>query len=248
MKLSNLETFCLILADSNLILGHRLSEWCGHGPELEQDIALINVSLDLIGQSRSLYQHIAKNGETEDDIAYLRDAKDFKNHLLCEIPNGHFGDTIIRQFLYDSFHYFLLEGLTKCKNNFLRGYALKSIKEVQYHLKHSGNWSIRLGDGTNESHNKLQESLNNIWAYTPEMFELNTPEIQFYEKLGLNKDKIKNNWINHTNNVLREATLKIPESNWGQSGGKTGQHTEHLGFILAEMQHVRRSYPDAKNW
>lgn len=236
------------MADSNLILGHRLSEWCGNGPELEEDIALTNIALDLVGQSRFLYQELAEGDQTEDDIAYLRDAHEFTNLLICEIPNGHYGDTITRQFLYDVYHYYLLEALSNCEDPFLQGYARKSIKEVSYHLKHSSTWMLRLGDGTEESHHKVQASLEKIWSYSGEFFQFDEVDQDVFSSLGIDAGQLQKKIEEKTKEVLKEATLEIPELLWSQTGGKTGKHTEHLGYILADMQFVRRAYPDAKVW
>jgi len=244
MEQSKQQIFYTRLADANLILGHRLSEWCGHGPELEQDIALINVALDLIGQSRSIYAEIGKlTNVSEDDVAYLRDADAFLNPLLCELPNGNFGDTILRQFFFDVYHYYLLQALQQSTDPFLVGYANKSIKEVTYHVKHSRSWVIRLGDGTEESHLKMEEALEKLWPYTEELFLSDEVE-QAYVDLPA----IKKQWIEAVGSVLEEATLFLPEPTWPQKGGKQGLHTEHLGFILADMQFLRRAYPQAKEW
>ncbi len=237
-------TFLTRLADNNLILGHRLSEWCGHGPELEQDIALINVALDLIGQSRFLYQKIGDlEQKTEDQIAYFRDAGQFYNLLLCELPNEHFGTTILRQYLYDQFHYLVLEQLISSSDEFLVSYAKKSIKEVEYHVMQSKAWVIRLGDGTEKSHQKIKASLDKLWPYTDEFFMMDSVEDPLLEA-----EKIKKQWLVKVNQTLSEATLEAPEQTWPQKGGKWGKHTEHLGFILADMQFLQRAYPDAKAW
>ncbi len=238
------EIFYTRLADNNLILGHRLSEWCGHGPELEQDIALINVALDLIGQARNLYIQLGElKGVSEDEIAYKRDAHAFYNFLICELENGHFGTTMMRQFLFDAYHNFLLEQLTKSEDDFLKTYALKSIKEVRYHLEHSKKWVLRLGDGTQESHDKMQEALNLLWPYALEFLAFDKIDEQF-----LDTDKLEKSWHRSVKEIIDEATLNIPENTWPQKGGKKGNHTEHLGYILADMQFLQRAYPDAQNW
>jgi len=245
----NLKKYILRQADNTLILGQRLSEWCGHGPVLEQDIAITNFALDLIGQARSLYQYAAEvegKGQSEDDLAYLRDAMDFYNVLLVELPNGHFGNTITRQFFFDAFNYYFYVELQQSKDQQLAAIAEKSIKEVTYHLRYTSEWMIRLGDGTEESHEKMQTAVNDLWAYTG---ELCTPDALDQEMLeagiGVDLNKIKPLWEAKVKEILTAATLQIPENNWMQKGGKNGNHTEHLGFVLAEMQHLQRTYPGA---
>ncbi len=248
----NLFNYCLRIADSNLILSHRLSEWCGHGPVLEEDIALTNISLDLLGQATHMYQYAAKvEGlqHTEDDLVYFRDERAYKNYLLCEQPNGNYADTIARQFMYDVFHYYFLEALVHSTDEYLSGYAEKSIKEVRYHLKHSTLWILRLGDGTDESHQKIQEAFNNLWMFSGELFEEHEDEKELL-KQGVIPDMlvIKQKWTKHLHEVLQEATLQIPKDTWMQTGGTKGVHTEHLGYILADLQYLRRAYPTAKEW
>lgn len=239
---SNLINAVLHLGDNALILGHRLSEWCGHGPVLEQDIAMTNIALDLIGQARHYYDYAAElegQGRDQDFYAYRRDVLDFKNLLLVEIPNGDFADTIARQFFFDQWHYLMLNELSKSEDERLKEIALKSIKEVTYHQRWSSEWVIRLGDGTPESHEKMQRAIDDIWYYTGEAF-MPAP----YEE-GILPTGLKDQWDARINDVVSQATLKLPEDDWMQDGGKTGVHTEHLGFILAEMQFLPRAYPDA---
>jgi len=244
---NTLLNYTLQIADNALILGHRLSDWCGHGPILEQDIALTNIALDLIGQARSLYQYAAEvegKGKTEDDLAYLRIESQFKNVLLVEQPNGHFGQTIARQFLFDAYHFAFYTALVDSKDQTLAAIAEKSLKEVTYHLRFSSEWMIRLGDGTEESHQKMQESLNPLWAYTGELFtasEVDTAALT--EGTGIDLSKVKTFWEDKVDEILKMATLAKPENGWMQTGGKQGRHTEHLGFILAEMQYLQRTYP-----
>lgn len=243
--------YILRLGDSSLILGHRISEWCGHGPKLEQDIALINISLDLLGQARSYLTYAGEvegKGKTEDDLAYFRTERKFRNALITEQENGDWGCTIVRSFYYDAFHYFFLKELEKSKDETLAAIATKSLKEVTYHLRHSSEWVIRLGDGTEESHNRVQEPLNDLWTYTGELFEMNEVD-QTLIKAGIAPDlnEIKDKWLKHVSNVANEATLELPTETYMQSGGKTkGIHTENLGYILCEMQYLPRTYPDAK--
>lgn len=242
--------YTLRLGDSNLILGHRLSEWCGFGPYLEEDIALTNIALDLVGQSRSFLAYAAKvedKGRDEDDLAYFRKERDFLNILMAEQPNGDFGKTMMRQFLFDVFHFYFQEELQNSKDEELSSIAAKSIKEVTYHLRHSSEWMLRLGDGTKESHNRVQNALDDLWKFTGEMFEMNeVDEILIKEGIAPDLNAIKKKWDKKVKEVFEEATLKIPDNQWMMNGSREGKHTEHLGYILAELQHIPRTYPDAK--
>lgn len=238
------------LADTANILGHRLAEWCGHGPILEQDIAMTNISLDLIGQARNFYQYAADiqgEGKTEDDLAYLRDGWDYRNFLLVEVPKGNFGTTVVRQFLFDTFSFYFYNELRNSKDERLAGIAAKSIKEVNYHLRWSSEWVIRLGDGTAESHEKVQTALNDLWNYTGEMFVMNETDKQMLAAgIGVDLEKVYALWQKKVSDILAEATLQTPPTGWMQSGGKEGKHTEHLGYILADMQFLQRTYPNAQ--
>ncbi|HHS95474.1 MAG TPA: phenylacetate-CoA oxygenase subunit PaaI [Phaeodactylibacter sp.] len=239
--------YTIRIADDTLILGHRLGEWCGHGPVLEQDMALTNIALDLIGQARSLYQYAAKiqgKGHTEDDLAYLRDVLQYKNLLLMELPNGNFGDTIVRQFFNDIFRFYYYQALTHSKDEFLAAFAAKSLKEVKYHRRFSSEWMKRLGDGTELSHQKMQAALDKFWAYTCELFEMDEVDKTMIDAgIGVDLLDIKKKWQDNVAEVVQEATLKLPESTWMHSGGRKGFHTEHLGHILSEMQYMQRAYP-----
>ncbi len=245
--MNNLLNYTIHLADNGHILGHRLGEWCGHGPVLEQDIALTNIALDLIGQARSLYQYAAEvegKGRTEDDIAYLRDVLDFRNVLLVEQPNGDFGKTIVRQFLFDAYNFLFYKELQKSKDDRLAAIAEKSLKEVTYHLRFSSEWVIRLGDGTEVSHQKVQNALDDLWMYTGELMEMNDFEKEMVNAgIGVDLEKLKPLWMQKVEQILDAATLTIPQNNWMQTGGKTGKHSEHLGYILAEMQFLQKTYP-----
>ena len=245
--MSNLLNYTIHLADNAHILGHRLGEWCGHGPILEQDIAMTNISLDLIGQARSLYQYAAEiegKGRSEDDIAYLRDAWDFRNVLLVEQPNGDFGKTMVRQFLFDAYNFLFYRELKNSKDEQLAAIAEKSLKEVTYHLRFSSEWVIRLGDGTAISHEKVQTALNDLWMYSGELFEMNDFEKEMAnEGIGVDLEKLKPLWHQKVDDILKTATITKPDNNWMQSGGKTGKHSEHLGFILSEMQYLQKTYP-----
>jgi len=238
--------YTLHLADNVLILGQRLGEWCGHGPVLEQDIAMTNISLDLIGQARMYYQYAAVlegAGNSEDHFPYHRDGWDFLNVLLVEQPNGDWGQTIVRQFLFDSWHYFFLEALSHSKDEQLASIAEKSIKEVAYHLRYSSEWMIRLGDGTSESHEKMQNGLNTLWRFSEEFFEAAPYEVELFEKQSVHPDQIQQKVQDKRKEIIERATLQIPSTEVQQFGGKTGLHTEHLGYILTELQFVQKSYP-----
>jgi ring-1,2-phenylacetyl-CoA epoxidase subunit PaaC len=236
--------YLLHLADTTLILSQRNSEWCGHGPILEQDIAITNISLDLLGQARNFYQYAAilEGGEvTEDSLAYLRKEREYKNLLLVEQPNGDWGQTILRQFLYSQFQYLLFDQLKDHADGQLAAIAAKSIKETTYHLRWSREWVIRLGDGTSESHQRMLHAIDELWRYTGEMFETVDYEIV----TGIDFGTLKTNWIENVKTVFEEAALTIPDKPFFQLGGKTGTHTEHMGFILAELQYMQRAYPDS---
>ncbi|MEO6683459.1 MAG: 1,2-phenylacetyl-CoA epoxidase subunit PaaC [Ginsengibacter sp.] len=240
----------LHLADNSLIMGHRLSEWTGKGPTLEQDIAITNISLDLIGQARNFYQYAAtlsesKNGQpaTEDTLAYLRDAHEFKNLLITELPNGHWGKSILKIFFFSTLQYFVYQKLIYISDQQISAIAEKSLKEIAYHVRWSSEWVLRLGDGTEESHMKIQEALDDLWPYTGEMFEPVDWENGLYSgEKGL--QSIQEDWTKKVSEVLKEATLTLPDADtWMQSGGKKGVHKEHLGYILTEMQFLQRAYP-----
>ena len=243
----NLFKYALQHADNCLILGQRLAEWCGHGPVLEQDIALTNISLDQIGQARMWYQYAAEvqgEGRSEDDLAYLRDAWDYRNVLLVEQPNGDFAQTIFRQFLYDTFSSLYFEALVKSNDERLRAIAAKSHKEALYHVKWSGDWVIRLGDGTNESHDRMQKAVESLWPYMGELTTANAVEDEALSKgYGVDLETLKIHRESTIKDVLTEAIITIPESAFVHKGGKDGIHSEHLGYILADLQFLQRSYP-----
>ena len=242
--------YLLRLGDSSLIIGHRLSEWCGHGPILEEDIALINIALDFVGNATSLLTYAAQmegKGRSEDDLAYLRNERDYRNLLLTEQPNGDYASTIARQFLYDVYTYFLYEELKNSKDETIAAIAVKSHKEITYHLRHSTEWMYRLGDGTDESHERLQNGLNELWMFTSDLFDMDSiDELLIKEGIAPDLNKIKALWEKRVTEVLLEATLQIPTTHIKQKGSRQGKHSEHLGFLLAEMQYIPRSYPGAK--
>jgi ring-1,2-phenylacetyl-CoA epoxidase subunit PaaC len=249
-KMNQLLNYTLHLADNALILGQRNAEWTGHGPVLEQDIAISNISLDLIGQARMLYQYAAQvqgGGTTEDSLAYLRDAWDFKNCLLVELDRGDWAKTILRQFFFSVYQFYLYRQLQDSKDARLAAIAEKAIKEVTYHLRWSAEWVIRLGDGTEESRQRIANALTELWMYSGELTTSSVYEIQLAaEGIAVDVNTFKEQWMAKVKEVLEEATLKIPENQWMQTGGKEGKHTEHLGYILAEMQYLQRTYPGAE--
>jgi ring-1,2-phenylacetyl-CoA epoxidase subunit PaaC len=245
-----LAEYIIALGDNGLILGQRLGEWCGHGPALETDMALTNISLDLFGMTRGYFQYAAKiegKGRTEDDIAFLRNEREYKNVQLVEQPNGNFADTIARQFFFDAFHYLFLEQLAKSTDAQLSAIAMKSIKEVKYHLRFSSQWMLRLGDGTEESHDKMQEAVNDLWMFTEELVtSTDLEKAMATEGIGVDVSELKTAYYEKLETILREATLEIPKKDWMQQGGKTGIHTEYLGHLLTDMQHLQRAHPGAK--
>lgn len=242
--------FYLQLADTLLILGQRVAEWCGHGPAIEEDIALSNISLDYIGQATSLYREVAvqmNEGKTEDDYAFLRDEREFKNLLLSELPKGDYAFTIARQFLFSTWYYHFLEALEKSQDEFLKGFAAKSLKEVRYHFQHSRDWVLRMGGGTEVSHDYLQNAINDIWTYTGEMFKMSSQEIAALEDgVGVDVAALQTDWDRIVSAVLSEAAIEIPQNVWMHAGGKQGSHTESFGFMLAEMQYLQRSFPNSQ--
>ena len=243
----DLKNFVLMLADNNMILGQQLGEWCGHGPILEQDIALTNIALDLIGEARNYYQYLAAlENKGEDEYPMLRDTRAFKNVLLTEQPNGHWGHTIVRQFLFDCWHYYHLEAMTTSKESTLAAISAKSIKEARYHLTYSSEWVIRLGDGTEESQQKVQKSLDDLMPFYDEMFNAVDYETSCHQQ-GLSPvlTAIKQKAFAKVNEVIDEATLQIPEGYFAKKGGKTGYHSENLGLILSNMQFLQRAYPNS---
>ena len=238
--------YLLHLADNSLIMGHRNSEWCGHGPILEQDIAISNIALDLIGQARNFYQYVATligNKETEDSLAYLRDAREYKNCLLVEQPNGDWAQTILKQFFFSTYQYYLYQQLQNNADDQLKAIAAKALKEVTYHVRWSSEWVIRLGDGTEESKKRLLKALDELWMFTGEFFEPAAYELN----MSINFILMKEEWNKKVSSVFEEATIAVPvENKWHQSGGKSGNHSEHLGLLLAEMQFMQRAYPNSE--
>ncbi len=242
--------YTLRLGDTNLILGQRLSEWTGHGPFLEEDLALTNIALDITGAAKSFLEYAASvenKGRTEDDLAYFRNDRQFFNVQLTELPNGDYARTIVRQVFMDCFDFYFYQELSKSKDETLAGIAQKSIKEVTYHLRHSSSWVERFGDGTNESHIKAQTALNELWQFTDELFEMNeVDEVLIKEGIAVDLSIVKTKWDQYITELLNKSTLSKPENVFMQTGSRKGVHTEHLGYILAEMQALPRMYPNAK--
>lgn len=243
MKNQHLINSVLHIADTALILGQRNAAWCAHGPILEQDIAITNITLDLIGQARNFYQYAAllineadNKNETEDSLAFLRNERDFKNFLICELPNGDWAQTILRQFFFSTFQQLMYQKMMHSSDNQLAAIAAKSIKETNYHVKWTSEWVIRLGDGTDESNQRMKNAIEYLWSYTGEFFI--AADYESIDVAGL-----KNEWFEKVKLVFDEATLSMPENTFMQTGGKTGVHTEHLGFILPEMQSLQRNFP-----
>jgi len=239
------------MGDTTLILGQRLSEWCGHGPALEEDIALTNTALDLIGHTQlwlGLAGEVENEDRSADELAFLRDAFKFRNVLLVEVPNGDMGVTTMRQFLFDAFHYELLQRLTESSSPRVVEIAAKALKEVSYHVERSTDLVVRLGDGSQESHARMQDALDMLWSYTGDMFISDGVDATIADAgIAPSPDTLREAWLARVEDVLDEATLKIPENAFVHTGGKTGQHTEHLGYILSDMQFLQRAYPGA-NW
>lgn len=236
------------IGDNGLIIGHRMSEWCFRSPSLEMEMALMNCALDLIGQARELYSYAAVTegkGKTEDDFAYLRDEKDFRNLLLTEIPNGDWGDTIVRLFFMSAYNKLFYTALGNSKDSELAAIGAKSLKEVTYHLRFSSEWLIRLGDGTTKSHERVQNSIDNLWTYTGELFTMTDAETLLLEDgIAVDVAALKADWDQIIAQVLERATLKRPAEGWVQLGGKAkGVHTEHFGYIITDMQYMQRRYP-----
>lgn len=242
--------YLLRLGDDRLVLGHRLSEWCGHGPILEEDIAITNVALDLVGQANLLLQlagQVEGQGRDQDALAYFREAVDYRNALLMELPRGDWAFTIVRQFLASVHSALLMERLQRSSHGELAGIAAKAFKEARYHARHSADWMLRLGDGTAESHARTQHALDELWRFTGELFESDDVERELVANgVAVDSSTLHEPWREQVSRVVNEATLTLPADGFMQSGGRRGRHTEHLGRMLAEMQIVARSFPGAQ--
>lgn len=239
--------YALRRADDALILGHRLSEWCGHAPMLEEDMALSNMALDLLGQARELFTYAAKvegRNNDEDKLAYLREERQYRNLLLVERPNGDFAQTMVRQLLYSAFADLYWRAMTKSSDATLAAIAAKSEKESAYHLRHASEWVIRLGDGTGESHHRAQAAIDDFWAFTGEMFSVESGERGLIDAgVAVDRETLRPPWRKTISDVMDEATLVLPDSDWMQQGGRSGRHSEHLGYLLTELQFMQRTYP-----
>jgi ring-1,2-phenylacetyl-CoA epoxidase subunit PaaC len=241
--------YTLRRADDALILGHRLSEWCGHAPMLEEDMALANMGLDLLGQARELYSYAANvegKGNDEDKLAYLRDVRQYRNLLLTEQPNGDFARTMVRQFFYAAFADPYWRAMTTSRDATLSAIAAKSEKESAYHLRHSSEWIVRLGDGTEESHARAQTAIDDLWAFTGEMFEVDDSERALIGAgVAIDPETLRPQWRETVSDIVSEATLALPRGGWMQQGGRSGRHSEHLGHLLSELQSMQRTFPGA---
>jgi ring-1,2-phenylacetyl-CoA epoxidase subunit PaaC len=243
--------YLLRLGDNALVLSQRLAQWCGKGPALEEDMALANVALDLIGQARMWLTYAGEHegaGRDEDQLAFLRDAHEFRNLLLVEQSNGNYADTMVRQFFFDTWHYFLLQQLTQSNDDQIAAIAEKALKEVTYHLRRSGGLIVRMGDGTAESHRKTQTAIDKLWMYTGEMFTADeVDEVLTAQRVAGTLVDLRGAWVAHVGETLATATLTMPSPEaWMQKGGKQGRHGEQLGHLLAEMQFLQRAYPGAQ--
>ena len=242
--------YALRIGDTSLILGQRLGEWCGHGPILEEDIALTNIALDLVGQATALLSYAGKMegiNRSEDDLAFFRETREFRNTILAELPNGDFAQTILRQLFISTFQYYFFDRLKKSKDEMFAALAEKSFKEVSYHLRHCSEWAYRLGDGTNESKEKMLNAITELWPYTGDLFSMDETDKELLRlNIGVDLNDVKKEWEKKINEVFTKATLTVPKDVFMITGGLKGNHTEHLGHILSEMQILPRSYPGAE--
>jgi ring-1,2-phenylacetyl-CoA epoxidase subunit PaaC len=241
--------YTLRRADDALILGHRLSEWCGHAPMLEEDMALSNMALDLLGLARELYCYageVGGQGHDEDKLAYLRDVRQYRNLLLAEQPNGDFAHTMVRQLFYAAFADLYWRAMMQSRDPRLAAIAAKSEKESAYHLRHCAEWIVRLGDGTDESRARTQAAIDHLWAFTGEMFEVDDSERGLIDGgIALDPADLRGQWRDTLSRVMNEATLALPNNDWMQQGGRAGRHSEHLGHLLSELQSMQRTFPGA---
>ena len=242
-----IKQYAIRLGDDAVIQGHRLSEWCSYGPLLEEDLALTNVALDFIGRARMFYSYAAElagDGSTEDTYAYTRDCRDFTNLLIHELPKGDFAFTCVRQYLVDEYSLRYMQALCDSGDSELAAIAAKAIKESRYHLRRSRDWMLRLGDGTEESNRRMQQALDDLWGFTPELFETDELEGALADAgIGVDSTALRDDWLAAVKATCEEATLTVPQANWSVRGGREGMHTEHLGHLLSDMQFVQRAYP-----
>lgn len=246
---ATLTAYATRLGDNALVLGQRMIELVAASPELEEELANANFSLDYIGQARMFYTYAGERegaGRNEDDFAFLRLEREYQNLLLVEQPNGHFGDSIVRQVLFEAWYVRLLDALTRCSDEGISVIAARAVKEVRYHLRHSSQWLVRLGDGTEESHRRVQKSLDDLWKFTGEMFAPDSLDDEMRAAFkGPHLEVIETRWREDVSAIIAQATLTMPDEQWMASGGKDGRHSEHFGFLLAEMQNLQRTYPGA---
>jgi len=242
--------YCIALGDDALTLGHRLSEWCSNGPFLEEDLALTNVALDFIGRARMFYGYAAEiedKGRTEDDYAFLRDCREYRNFLINELPNGDFAFTMARQLMVDVFDVGFFGRLAESRDPGLAAIGAKAVKESRYHLRRSEDWIRRLGDGTIESQRRVQDAFDQLWGYAAEMFDMPAHEQALAEAgIAVDRGALEPGWKANMRDVLKQATLVVPADDWSIGGGRDGMHTEHLGYLLAELQFLQRAYPGQK--
>jgi len=242
--------YSLRLGDTAWIMSHRLAEWCSNGPILEEDLAITNFALDLIGRAQGFYRYAAElegKGRTEDDLAYKRNERQYFNNLLAELPNGNFATTMARQLCLSAFEYYFYTALQNSKDETFAALAAKTVKEVRYHMTHAADWVVRLGDGTTESHDKMQEALNDLWMFTGDLFEMDETDRAMAEQgIGVDIEALQPQWTEYISGVIKKATLQMPEAEHMQTGSRQGIHTEYLGHMLGEMQYLQRAYPDAK--
>lgn len=247
MKDELLINYVISLGDDALILSQRLIEWCSNGPFLEEDLALSNVALDFLGRARMFYQYAAKlegGTATEDGYAFMRDERDFKNHLIYELPRGDFAFSMARQLIIDVYNQLFLDKLSQSSDETLAAIAVKAQKESQYHLRRSHEWVLRLGDGTLESHQRIQAAFDELWGYSKELFEPHQDESELISAgIAVDRKALQGKWRSKMDGIFVEATLSQPDDNWYQTGGREGQHTEHLGLLLPELQFMQRAYP-----
>ncbi len=245
-----LYNFVLKISDDSLITAQRLSEWTGHGPFLEEDLALTNIALDIFGRAKALLEYAAKlegKGRSEDDLAFFRNERQYTNALICELPKGDYAKTILRLAFINAYDFLLYSQLAKSKDETLAGIAAKSIKEITYHKRHTFSWVLRFGNGTDESKQRLSDAMNDLWRYTGELFESTQEDSDLAkENTGVDFSTLKSAWEKEINTLLQQANLSIPENTFMQTGGRKGIHTEHLGYLLSEMQALPRMLPDAK--
>ena len=243
-------TYALRLGDDGLVLSQRLAWWCSRAPEIEEDLALANIALDLLGQARTLLIYASEvegRGRDEDDLAYLRNEREFTNLCIVELENGDFADTIARQLLFSAYQLALYERLVESSDETLAGVAGKAVKEVAYHRDHAEQWTLRLGDGTEESHRRMQAAFEKVWPFAAEMFETDELSDRVSTGVGVDPSALRAGWDEYLDRVLSEATLVRPQTDWHPSGGRRGVHTECFGYLIAEMQNLHRSFP-AASW